>query len=410
MRILFISTFLVALSIPTKAQINFRKDPWAAVLKDAKARQKPIFIDIYTTWCKPCKEMERTVFSHPVVGEALNADFICLQIDGEKGDGPALVSNYQVSAYPTTLFLDSRGNKVHNTEGLLGVTDFLTQTEHAKALLADERSIETYEDDYKKGNRNPEFLLSYMKKRKLLKQDNGQILEEYLVKLPFAELKNEQTIALVYEHATLLRGRGFEVLMSKRTDNKVQQKLHKMWILAFNQAVKLKNENLLNEVIVATQRIAKTPAEAKELSAEMQLNYWLALRQKERIPTAAVVYLDTYVMPQNIEILKRQEATRDRESPSKFLNYVNNLGKTANYIQENFEEKLLLEKALAWAKRSTDLVENSSNTDTYAHLLYKLGQKKEALIAQEKAIALAKKSNEDKAFVLYLEEELAKMK
>ena len=91
---------------PSNAQsLEFRKDStWANVLVEAKRQHKPIFLDVYTTWCKPCKQLENEVFSLTSVGEKLNSSFICYRIDAEKGEGIAIASSYQVQSYPALFF------------------------------------------------------------------------------------------------------------------------------------------------------------------------------------------------------------------------------------------------------------------------------------------------------------------
>ena len=42
----------------------------------AKAQNKLIFIDAYTTWCGPCKLMAKTVFTEKEVGDFYNSNFI----------------------------------------------------------------------------------------------------------------------------------------------------------------------------------------------------------------------------------------------------------------------------------------------------------------------------------------------
>ena len=59
-----------------------------------------------------------------------------------------------------------------------------------------------------------------------------------------------------------------------------------------------------------------------------------------------------------------------------------------------FEEENL-QKAVEWVKKSLDLKCRYSNLDTYACLLYKLGDYKNALIQAEKAIEYAKKEEDD---------------
>src|SRR6266540_4082157 len=45
---------------------------WQQVKQKAKAENKYIFLDIFTTWCGPCKMMEKNVYSNDTVGDFFN--------------------------------------------------------------------------------------------------------------------------------------------------------------------------------------------------------------------------------------------------------------------------------------------------------------------------------------------------
>ncbi len=98
-------------------------------LKEAKAKAKKenklIFIDCYTTWCGPCKSMAKKTFVNKEVGEYYNKNFICLKMDMESGEGPTIASNYAVEAYPTYLFLDSKGEVKHRDLGYIDANRFI---------------------------------------------------------------------------------------------------------------------------------------------------------------------------------------------------------------------------------------------------------------------------------------------
>ena len=64
--------------------VSFIKDkPWEEVLKLAAAEDKLIFMDAYTTWCGPCKKMDRQVFPLESVGNFYNDKFISVKMDME---------------------------------------------------------------------------------------------------------------------------------------------------------------------------------------------------------------------------------------------------------------------------------------------------------------------------------------
>ena len=58
-------------------------------------------------------------------------------------------------------------------------------------------------------------------------------------------------------------------------------------------------------------------------------------------------------------------------------------------------DKKHLEKAAGWAKKSIALKSTPVNNDTYANLMFKLGNKSEAVKFEKKAIAIAQKENAD---------------
>ena len=99
--------------------IAFFKGTWKEALILAKKENKPIFLDVYAKWCGPCKKLKKTTFKNSEVGTYFNANFINVTIDGETDEGRALAKKYQVTAYPTLLIIDSRGNQLTKSVGFL---------------------------------------------------------------------------------------------------------------------------------------------------------------------------------------------------------------------------------------------------------------------------------------------------
>ena len=90
-----------------KSGIDFRTDKkWSEILDLAKTENKLIFVDVYTDWCGPCKEMDKEVFPLKAVGDKYNTSFINYKIDAEKGEGKLLRKRYNVQVYPNYLFVN----------------------------------------------------------------------------------------------------------------------------------------------------------------------------------------------------------------------------------------------------------------------------------------------------------------
>ncbi len=100
----------------------------------AKESGKLIFIDVYTTWCGPCRKMSATSFNDKGVGNVYNEKFINLKLDAENDrDGLFVSKAYRVKAYPTLLFIDGNGKLIKNfigfrdADGLLNMAAIVNQ-------------------------------------------------------------------------------------------------------------------------------------------------------------------------------------------------------------------------------------------------------------------------------------------
>ena len=129
--LLFVFGFLNA------AQINFLDNPaWKTVLEKAKKENKIIFLDAYAVWCGPCKNMDAQIYTDPTVADFYNANFINVKYDMEKGEGPKLANLFQVTAYPSLLFINTEGKVIHKGIGFKPVSSFLELGNTAKQMTA----------------------------------------------------------------------------------------------------------------------------------------------------------------------------------------------------------------------------------------------------------------------------------
>ena len=137
--ILFIA--LVGFTFAGKAQDT--KINWMS-FEDAIAAQaknpKKIMIDMYTTWCGPCKMLDKNTFQNKDVATYVNENYYAVKFNAE-GNGDIkfknqtfsnpnfdvsrkgrnsqheLAASFGVSAYPTVLFLDESANLLTPVKG-----------------------------------------------------------------------------------------------------------------------------------------------------------------------------------------------------------------------------------------------------------------------------------------------------
>jgi thioredoxin 1 len=101
----------------TTEGIQFESSSWNEVLKLAKKENKLIFLDMYASWCGPCKRLKSKTFPNEKVGAFFNKNFINYAIDAEKGEGVQLAGKYNITGYPTLLFVNGKGQLVARTMG-----------------------------------------------------------------------------------------------------------------------------------------------------------------------------------------------------------------------------------------------------------------------------------------------------
>jgi thioredoxin 1 len=109
----------------TEEGIQFHNGTWEEALQLAKKENKLIFLDIYATWCGPCKKLKANTFSNTEVGSYYNQNFINVAFDGEQGDGAMLMQKYGLRSFPSLLFIDGNGKVVGQTVGYHNPSQFL---------------------------------------------------------------------------------------------------------------------------------------------------------------------------------------------------------------------------------------------------------------------------------------------
>lgn len=188
--------------------INFTSEPWEKILDLAKKQDKIIFLDAYAEWCGPCKLMSAKVFTNSEVGAFFNNNFINVKVDMEKGEGLKLRSQYQVTAYPTLLFITPDGQIVQKKVGAMNASDFLLL---GKSAFRNYDRSAFYAKQYEEGNRDIEFLRYFAKSLIKAEKSPIKIANDFLNNHngPY----NEKELLFIYEAAVEVDSKVFEVFL-----------------------------------------------------------------------------------------------------------------------------------------------------------------------------------------------------
>ena len=175
-----------------QAQTNFRELTFAQALQAAAQEGKMVMIDCYTSWCGPCKMMAAKEFPKKEMGDYLNPKFVCMKMDMEKGEGPDMSKRYDVSCFPTFLFLDSKGELLFRMSGSMDTETFKQKTE--AGLANTETGIAAMMKRYKNGERSEAFVKEYIDELRanMMQGEISKVVSEYLKGKTAADLAANQ--------------------------------------------------------------------------------------------------------------------------------------------------------------------------------------------------------------------------
>ena len=122
--VVIILIFFFSINAQTE-EIKFETGNFKEVLQKAKQENKLLMIDFYTDWCGWCKKLDLEVYSEKNVAEFANLNQINWKIDAEKGEGPVVTKKYDVTAFPTIVFVDGDGVEIDRITGYLPSKEFL---------------------------------------------------------------------------------------------------------------------------------------------------------------------------------------------------------------------------------------------------------------------------------------------
>ena len=138
--------------------VNFRDITFEEALKQAKSENKLVFMDCYTSWCGPCKNMADKVFPQKAAGDYFNPRFVCVKYDMEKGAGVELAKKFEVHAYPTFLMIRPDGSMQHRLVGGDGLEAFIARVEQG---FDEQNNLSALHSRYEKGGLSKSELFRY---------------------------------------------------------------------------------------------------------------------------------------------------------------------------------------------------------------------------------------------------------
>ena len=428
-----ITLFVLAPTALFAQGIHFETGNWKAVLAKAKAQNRMVYVDAYTTWCGPCKVLERTVFPQKEAGDKYNSLFVNYRLDAEKGEGIAFKKKYRVTAFPSHLFINPKTEEiVYRTTGAGGVALFNQNADVALEEAADPMTWDLYAKSFAAGTRDPRFLKAYLLKAARLKQNNDAILNAYIAPLDKAALP-DSTLYFLEDNTRTIWNDAVPILAANRArlatrdtgehyygygyqvdrwlypsyevarDAKDEQQLS--GLVSFIQANISDGAEADNQIFFYRKRYyeetedsvkgAAVAAEEVALMASKPLAYFSVADAKARedMESGIRYQLKSMTLPEgtNLDTLVAKNMAQNAGAfPS--VRAAELLNSAAWKTYENKKATAAdLQEALKWSGKAMAFSQSypeywAAFADTHASLLYRTGQKEEAFLTEAKAI------------------------
>lgn len=116
---------LAGIAAAACGQVKFETKSTDALRAMAEKTGKLVFIDLYATWCPPCRMMDKHVFSRRDVGDFMERYFVSAKFDTDKATGSDLLERYGEGAVPTYLIFDTAGNLLGRIQGASSAEEFM---------------------------------------------------------------------------------------------------------------------------------------------------------------------------------------------------------------------------------------------------------------------------------------------
>lgn len=404
--------FLVSISCCIMAQqkgVQFVHGlKWTEVKAKAKAENKYIFVDCFTTWCGPCKMVSTKIFPLEEVGQFFNQNFINVKVQMDKtphdkedvkawySDVDTIAKIGQVVNYPTFLYFTPAGELIHRYVGAPSEpNEFI---EYAKAALD---SSTQYISLKKKFESTLDPDLSLLRSMAIAFSHNGdtkngegdmgqQCANEFISKSKVKDLLTKENIDFMIRFTHNVSDKGFEIF--------------RQYGASIDSVEGRKISRSLVEGTIFYREVL--PLINNQSSPD-----WNKIR--ESINSKYPEYSDVLVTKARIIYFgEHKEWNYFVKEVEQWMQIVSkkSLGEDINgyvwTILTSCNDKNSLEKALEWSEIALKQNETDiSSLATYANILYVLGRNEEAVKYMQKVVLLAEESDRE-----YMEELLDMMK
>jgi len=385
---------------------------WESVVSLAKSQNKMILLDCFATWCIPCKQMEKEVFSAQQVQRFFHEKFLLvkIQMDTTAHDDPLVRSwysfahsiqqQYKIDNVPAYLFFNADGKIVHKGLGYMNEQDFILLGN--QALNPDEQYF-TLLEAYQENSLQPEALQKLA--IQALHFDDGETAlavareykQKYLDELPPDAICKIDNLQFITDFYQLIHSQDPFFKLFYNQPQRVNQIMTTISPLHANYAENrikyvINKEEVEPQLWKGDQPLTRSPNWAKikrKIIHDYNREYADAVIQEAQLKFYRRIEDWRKYSGLKDERIKKVPPKTKNEEDGNWMGDAWDLNVAAWDMFQHCSDKKVLRRALGWSNLSIVIDAPDPNVqfyDTKANLLYKLGKVKEAILCEQKAI------------------------
>lgn len=410
-------------SLNVFSQVHFENISVKDALNKATLEGKLVFVYFASANCEECNEVAGKAFESKELGKIYSDKCVSIKIDINNNDRSMFVDQYNPEESMGSFYLRNDGDLLYRTSKTTTFYKaYIDDLETAYKKHVEGRSALKQLDEMWQLEKSFEAMESNLSRRKELMLPLDSLLDVYTSLLPEDSLRSFRIIQFVSKMAPKINSASYALIrkdgdffnqawyrmeLKERIDinNRIISKTMK-------EAIAKKDIKLATKTVNFIWSVNNTSKESikRKKYDNAWMGYYGAVDDTVNYLKVATYFYDRYYLPLSPDSLKTADsletakriAAAGKENTGKEITRISvkssnilqmhsaYLAHGAKHIYLMDEKKVHTDKVLQYASKALSFYESPNVLDLNAKLLYFTGKTAEAIVLQEKAIAILK--------------------
>lgn len=181
---------------------GFQPD-YETAMRVSNEKNQVLMLDFYTDWCKPCKKLDKEVYGSEEFFP-YTSQLACVKIDFESEQGVLLGKKYDVSSFPTIVFVKSNGEEIERITSYFPKDRYLSEVVR---IIEGKNTVPQMEARFPDVSYAELHHLSYYYSRRFYNQEKTDLYYNELIKLdPNSDKDSTHMVSNLRYYTLLARG------------------------------------------------------------------------------------------------------------------------------------------------------------------------------------------------------------